>query len=704
MTLSLNSSALVLVCALTFAGFSASVRGQGEPAQKAAFQCLSALAWQKEQQFQQPVNDKEAFRSGPFQRLTLSQPGVVSDFNLPWVSSVREKEEIGARMIAGLRSLHALDDEDAESWFRDVVVLDPQCASGWLGLAMANEKSPMRAQYFLGKAAEIKSAGAGEKRWIAAYQGFFDAAAGGDIVQRLNGLSATLQRMATQHPEDRCAEVFAMRYRLLASHLSGLPVVDGDEWESMMEQWLSAKGGGDLVGYGVLLWLSTNPVRASEWVKSHANRFDCPTLWRLAAQAFLGAGDLTKAKAYLTSVLREGSNDFLKDRFVEDDREQLRFSTAATLAWTSYHLGEFEEALAVAERLVTVPRKPAFTNLMAIDDAPASPYLEAHRLKVQLLAALGEWDKLAKFVEGGESDDAGLLAQVYRRYWAVIANAGGGERERATEQRKQLAAMVAQLGQTSYLNQYAELTTKMERGADAFMQLAGGRLSPFLSQISDVPVAAMVPLLVKAKAKEVALAKLDSAMQSQPGSVPLTRLAKELRDGVNGEKHVAIPKGASDEVERDWAKAPDLELPDKSGTLYTLSQFRGKPVLVIFFLGQGCAHCVEQLQKFKPQIPAFEKEGIRVVGIGTDSVEKLAEGLGKGPELNPDLPYLLLADPKMDAFKKWRCYDEFAVEPLHGTFLMDGDGRILWSDISHDPYVHAEFLVGECRRLLALPR
>jgi peroxiredoxin len=125
-------------------------------------------------------------------------------------------------------------------------------------------------------------------------------------------------------------------------------------------------------------------------------------------------------------------------------------------------------------------------------------------------------------------------------------------------------------------------------------------------------------------------------------------------------------------------------------------------VLVIFFLGQGCAHCVEQLQKFRPLVAAYKESGIPIVAIGTDSVAKLQESLGPGPELNPDLPYLILSDEPMAAFKAWKCYDEFLQKPLHGTFLLDAEGGVLWSDISHDPYSQAAYLLGECRRLLKL--
>ncbi|HKD35457.1 MAG TPA: alkyl hydroperoxide reductase, partial [Pirellulales bacterium] len=46
--------------------------------------------------------------------------------------------------------------------------------------------------------------------------------------------------------------------------------------------------------------------------------------------------------------------------------------------------------------------------------------------------------------------------------------------------------------------------------------------------------------------------------------------------------------------------APGWTLPEPDGHLISLEQYHGKPVLVLFYLGSGCLHCVEQLKKFSP--------------------------------------------------------------------------------------------------------
>ena len=55
----------------------------------------------------------------------------------------------------------------------------------------------------------------------------------------------------------------------------------------------------------------------------------------------------------------------------------------------------------------------------------------------------------------------------------------------------------------------------------------------------------------------------------------------------------------------------------------SLSEYRGKSVVVIFYLGAGCLHCVEQLQKFAPRVNDFQQAGISIVGISTEDLPSL---------------------------------------------------------------------------------
>ena len=149
--------------------------------------------------------------------------------------------------------------------------------------------------------------------------------------------------------------------------------------------------------------------------------------------------------------------------------------------------------------------------------------------------------------------------------------------------------------------------------------------------------------------------------------------------------------------------APDFTLPDGDGKKTTLRQFKGKPVIVIFYLGAGCAHCIEQLVAFAPEAEAFKKAGIALVAVSTDTVEGLKFTVEKA-KYNGGFPIPLLSDEKLKAFKAFRAHDDFEQQPLHGTFLIDGEGLIRWQDISFQPFMETKFLLTEAQRLLNLPK
>ena len=143
-------------------------------------------------------------------------------------------------------------------------------------------------------------------------------------------------------------------------------------------------------------------------------------------------------------------------------------------------------------------------------------------------------------------------------------------------------------------------------------------------------------------------------------------------------------------------------LRDSDGDKIALKDFRGRPVLVIFYLGHGCVHCIEQLNLFAPIAAEYKSAGISIVAVSTDSVEGLKKTLDKS-KTEDGFPFPLLSNDRLDVFKSYRAYDDFENMPLHGTFLIDGSGLVRWQDISYEPFTETKFLLTEAKRLLKLP-
>jgi peroxiredoxin len=150
-----------------------------------------------------------------------------------------------------------------------------------------------------------------------------------------------------------------------------------------------------------------------------------------------------------------------------------------------------------------------------------------------------------------------------------------------------------------------------------------------------------------------------------------------------------------------WQPSPALDwtLKDASGNDRSLADYRGKPVVVIFYLGHGCLHCAEQLQRFAKAHQEFEDAGLSLIAISSDDASGLKQSIENYKE--GPIPIPLVADNSLATFKAYRCYDDFESQPLHGTFLIDEKGLVRWQDISYEPFMDPKFVLTEAQRLLA---
>src|SRR5207247_1345653 len=97
--------------------------------------------------------------------------------------------------------------------------------------------------------------------------------------------------------------------------------------------------------------------------------------------------------------------------------------------------------------------------------------------------------------------------------------------------------------------------------------------------------------------------------------------------------------------------APDWALYTTEGKRTALKDYRGRPVLVLFFLGHGCVHCLEQLNAFAPAAKEFKNAGISLVAVSVESPDDLAKTLATAPD---GFPFPLVGDPSLRTFKAYR--------------------------------------------------
>jgi len=149
-----------------------------------------------------------------------------------------------------------------------------------------------------------------------------------------------------------------------------------------------------------------------------------------------------------------------------------------------------------------------------------------------------------------------------------------------------------------------------------------------------------------------------------------------------------------------FTPAPSWSAKNDQGNRMSSDGMKGQAYVAVFYLGEGCIHCMEQLQSLMPFSEQFEEAGIKLLAFSTDTQENLNLTTANLTEADA-LPFSLLADPELTAFREFGAYNDFTDEPLHGIFLVDARGRQLWWEIGPHPYEEIAHLLEESKRLLA---
>lgn len=97
--------------------------------------------------------------------------------------------------------------------------------------------------------------------------------------------------------------------------------------------------------------------------------------------------------------------------------------------------------------------------------------------------------------------------------------------------------------------------------------------------------------------------------------------------------------------------APDFTVPDQSGNLVSLKDFKGKKVALYFYPKDNTPGCTDQACNLRDNISTLQKAGIVVLGVSVDSEKKHQNFIKKF-----DLNFPLLADTEhqlVDAYQVW---------------------------------------------------
>lgn len=143
--------------------------------------------------------------------------------------------------------------------------------------------------------------------------------------------------------------------------------------------------------------------------------------------------------------------------------------------------------------------------------------------------------------------------------------------------------------------------------------------------------------------------------------------------------------------------APDFRLPDQKGETHTLADFRGKWLVLYFYVKDDTPGCTEQACKFRDDIHELAELGAEVAGVSVDTTASHADFSKKY-----DLPFPLLADSTGTIAARYDSLRENSRLARRNTFLIDPQGRIARIYLSASPSRNSADVITDLKKLKGL--
>ncbi len=124
-------------------------------------------------------------------------------------------------------------------------------------------------------------------------------------------------------------------------------------------------------------------------------------------------------------------------------------------------------------------------------------------------------------------------------------------------------------------------------------------------------------------------------------------------------------------------KAPDFLLKAGDGKEYSLSDFKGKKIVLYFYPKDSTAGCTKQALGFAEYNNVFCNNNTIIIGINKDSIASHAKFAEKY-----SLPFILLSDPDKSVIEKYGVWQEkkmcgkLSMGIVRTTYIINEDGMV----------------------------
>ena len=131
-------------------------------------------------------------------------------------------------------------------------------------------------------------------------------------------------------------------------------------------------------------------------------------------------------------------------------------------------------------------------------------------------------------------------------------------------------------------------------------------------------------------------------------------------------------------IPKEGEKAPDFTAKDQNGNIVSLSDFKGKNVILYFYPQDNTPTCTNEACNFRDNYQSLLSKGFSVIGVSPDT-----EKSHKKFETKFNLPFPLIADPDRKIVEQYGIWAEKTtfgrtyMGVLRTTFVIDPKGKIL---------------------------
>jgi peroxiredoxin len=126
-------------------------------------------------------------------------------------------------------------------------------------------------------------------------------------------------------------------------------------------------------------------------------------------------------------------------------------------------------------------------------------------------------------------------------------------------------------------------------------------------------------------------------------------------------------------------EAPDFELRSTPDQTLSLSELRGRPVVLVFYPEDWSPVCSDQLTLYQELLPEFARFDAQLVAISVDGIWC---HLAFAKDRHLQYPLLPDFEPKGEVSRRYGAYRDADGTSERALFVIDADGVIRWSYVS----------------------